>query len=95
MESIAALVKEYIGLVIYPLVALLLSLIFTRLAIILLPRFGYLDKPGGRHIHKHPIPRGGGIAVIIAFFSHLPVFCWRTPGRPAASVTSGSCFFRR
>lgn len=45
MESIAALVKEYIGLVIYPLVALLLSLIFTRLAIILLPRFGYLDKP--------------------------------------------------
>ena len=80
MESIAALVKEYIGLVIYPLVALLLSLIFTRLAIILLPRFGYLDKPGGRHIHKHPIPRGGGIAVIIAFFFALACFLLENPG---------------
>lgn len=45
-----------------------LSLVGTRLAIKLLPLIGLIDQPGGRHIHKKPVPRGGGVAVFIAFF---------------------------
>ncbi len=71
MESIAEIMQNYVGLVIYPLVALVLSLFLTRLALVILPRLGYLDKPGGRHIHERPIPRGGGIAVILSFFIAL------------------------
>lgn len=60
--------ENYAGLFIYPMLAIFLSLIFTYLCIRILPRLGYVDKPGGRHIHKNPVPRGGGIAVIFAFF---------------------------
>ena len=55
--------ENYAGLFIYPMLAIFLSLIFTYLCIRILPRLGYVDKPGGRHIHKNPVPRGGGIAV--------------------------------
>lgn len=27
-----------------------------------------VDQPGGRHIHKQPIPRMGGVAIVIAFW---------------------------
>ena len=47
---------------------LLLSLTFTYFAIKLLPHFGYIDIPGGRRQHEKPVPRGGGVAVWLAFF---------------------------
>ena len=53
---------------IFFLLSLGLSLVGTRFAIRLLPLIGLMDQPGGRHIHKTPVPRGGGIAVFIAFF---------------------------
>jgi UDP-GlcNAc:undecaprenyl-phosphate GlcNAc-1-phosphate transferase len=31
-------------------------------------RFGAIDLPGGRKIHKEPIPRLGGLAIFIAFY---------------------------
>ncbi len=58
----------------YSLVGFVLSLVGTRIAIAVLPCLGYIDKPGGRHIHKNPVPRGGGIAVIIAFFAALAAY---------------------
>ncbi len=67
LESGAVL---YVG---FPLTAFILSLLFTGLAVAVLPRLGYLDNPGGRHIHRKPVPRGGGIAVIAAFF--IVSFC--------------------
>ena len=66
--------QHYYPLFLYPFIALVLSLFLTKAAIYLLPMLGYVDKPGGRHIHKKPIPRGGGIAVIIAFFFALTIY---------------------
>ena len=66
--------EHYAGLFIFPVMALFLSLVFTGICIRLLPKLGYIDKPGGRHIHAKPIPRGGGIAVILAFFITLFFF---------------------
>ena len=53
---------------IYPLAAFALSLILTRICIAVLPRLGYMDIPKGRHIHKTPVPRAGGIGFILAFW---------------------------
>lgn len=36
-------------------------------------RFGVLAQPGGRHIHRAPIPRLGGIAVYLAFVAAVLV----------------------
>ncbi len=52
---------------VYFTLALVLSLAGTWVAIRVLPVLGFLDKPGGRHIHEKAVPRGGGIAVIFAF----------------------------
>ena len=56
---------------IYILPILLLSfitcIILTRTLIIMLPKWGLIDVPGERRQHKKNTPRGGGIAVLIAF----------------------------
>ena len=51
-----------------PATALLLSLMLTHAIIPFLKKCGMVDKPGNRHIHKTPCPRGGGIAIMTAFF---------------------------
>ena len=51
-----------------PLLGLLLSTVLTFLAIRVLPKFKMVDVPRGRHQHEKIVPRGGGIAVSIAFF---------------------------
>lgn len=52
----------------YPLAAVLVAMLGTRLCISILPRFGLIDLPRGRHQHERAVPRGGGIAIILAFF---------------------------
>lgn len=52
----------------YPLTAILLSMIGTRLCITVLPHIGLLDLPRGRHQHAKAVPRGGGIAIVLSFF---------------------------
>lgn len=81
--------QNYASLFIYPVVALFLSALLTWCAIRILPRFGYIDKPGGRHIHKRIVPRGGGIAVILAFFIALTLYTIETDVKGV-----GSLFFR-
>ncbi|AVM45559.1 hypothetical protein FYJ85_16140 [Victivallaceae bacterium BBE-744-WT-12] len=56
------------ALIIYPGIACILSLVLTRLCIGLLPRAGFVDMPDARRVHRKPTPRGGGIAIIAAFF---------------------------
>lgn len=56
------------ALIIYPGIACILSLVLTRLCIGLLPRAGFVDMPDARRVHRKPTPRGGGIAIITAFF---------------------------
>lgn len=52
----------------------------TRLCIAWLPRLGFIDLPDPRKIHHNPIPRGGGIAVIISFFCGLFAYTyWFAP----------------
>jgi UDP-GlcNAc:undecaprenyl-phosphate/decaprenyl-phosphate GlcNAc-1-phosphate transferase len=41
----------------------LLTLAMKRIA----PRVGFVDQPGGRKIHAHPKPLGGGVAIFWAF----------------------------
>jgi len=49
--------------------ALVLTLVLTRLGIWILPKLGMLAYPGGRHIHKEATPKGGGLAIAVAFFA--------------------------
>ncbi|GEM_PF-457185 len=49
-------------------IAFALSLALTRGLIVLLPKFGMVDKPDfSRHIHVIPTPRGGGLGFVITF----------------------------
>ena len=47
--------------------AFLLSVILTPITIFLLRRFGIVDKVSDDKLHNKPIPRGGGIAIFLAF----------------------------
>ena len=73
---------RYLDLLIYPPVAMLISGVLTWLCIRLLPRFGMVDIPHGRHDHAKPTPRGGGIAIIIAFFVTSVIFALKHPAQP-------------
>ena len=66
--------KYLIANSIYPLAAFAVSLILTRLCITVLPHLGYMDIPKGRHIHKKPVPRAGGIGFILAFWFAIMLF---------------------
>jgi UDP-GlcNAc:undecaprenyl-phosphate GlcNAc-1-phosphate transferase len=48
-------------------VALVVGLAATPIVRGLAISRGYLDQPGGRKIHKSPIPRVGGVAMVLAF----------------------------
>ena len=44
------------------------------------PGWGFLDRPGRRKIHQQPIPKGGGLALLIGFHAAcalLFLFPWR------------------
>jgi UDP-GlcNAc:undecaprenyl-phosphate/decaprenyl-phosphate GlcNAc-1-phosphate transferase len=72
------LIHKNLAYIIFPVMACFLSLVLTRLCIFILPKFGLVDHPGGRHIHKKITPKAGGLAIIIAFgltwliFLHSP-----------------------
>ncbi len=51
------------------------SLFLTRYCIKLFPRLGLVDNhTGGRHIHRHSVPRGGGLAMILPYCLGLLCF---------------------
>ena len=70
METLKFLISNSI----YPLAAFAVSLILTRICIIVLPHLGYMDMPKGRHIHKKPVPRAGGIGFILAFWFSILLY---------------------
>ena len=57
-----------------------LALILTPLVRALMTRLGAVDQPDARRVNRVPIPRGGGLAVIVSFFATLTVaYCvWPT-----------------
>ncbi len=56
----------YVGLFAAGLIALLFSLLLTPICARLLTRFGIVDQPSERRINKKPIPRGGGLALVVS-----------------------------
>ncbi len=70
METLKFLISNSI----YPLAAFAVSLILTRICIVVLPHLGYMDMPKGRHIHKKPVPRAGGIGFILAFWFSILLY---------------------
>lgn len=77
--------QYYANWIVYPGAAAVFSAFFTFFAIRLLPRLGYVDKPGGRHIHQRIVPRGGGIAIILSFFLVLGILALEQSG-PVAEL---------
>ena len=57
--------------------AALLALILFPIWIPLLRKFGILDRPNERKVHKTPVPRMGGVAIYVAFA--LPVCLFSLP----------------
>ncbi|MBO5940118.1 MAG: hypothetical protein J6R18_02855 [Kiritimatiellae bacterium] len=62
-----------------PYAGMFLSAFFLSLALTPIVRrvnyvLGMVDSPGGRRINKQPIPRGGGVAVIISFIVPIVLF---------------------
>jgi len=43
-------------------------MVLTRQCIKFLPKWGFIDMPDSRRVHVKPIPRGGGMAIIAAFY---------------------------
>jgi UDP-GlcNAc:undecaprenyl-phosphate/decaprenyl-phosphate GlcNAc-1-phosphate transferase len=52
-------------------VAAVLSAVLLSVVITMCHRSGLVDRPGGRHIHSTPVPRLGGVAVVLALASAL------------------------
>lgn len=49
------------------------SLVITRLVLVMAPRFGLVDMPGERSSHDRPVPRGGGLAMVLVYSVFV---CW-------------------
>lgn len=52
---------------------LVVSLLLTRVWVFCAARWGFVDRPGGRKMHRKPVPTAGGIAVFLAFHAACAV----------------------
>ncbi len=57
-----------------------LSAFFTGLAVTVLPKWGMMDIPRGRHQHERAVPRGGGIAIVLALAAGYGLYCFLQGG---------------
>jgi len=51
------------------IIALLVAVVATPLSMRLAQRFGAIDYPGARRVHRKPIPRLGGLAIYAGFWA--------------------------
>ena len=58
------------------LVTLLLSILLTLLMVKIAHKRAILDHPNERSSHAVPTPRGGGLAVVLSFYTALLFFAW-------------------
>jgi UDP-N-acetylmuramyl pentapeptide phosphotransferase/UDP-N-acetylglucosamine-1-phosphate transferase len=54
--------------------ALVISLVLTPLCRELVRKLGMIDQPDARRVHTKPIPRGGGLAVFLAYQALLGLY---------------------
>lgn len=67
------------------LTACVLSLVFTHCLIPILPKLGMLDVPkDNRRVHRAPVPRCGGIGMIVSFLICVLVYAWQFGGTKPA-----------
>ena len=62
--------------------ALALTLVLTPLVRTLNTRLGMVDRPDARRINKVPIPRGGGMALMVGVYVSYGLFTWLTGRAP-------------
>ena len=75
MHKLTPFFIKYSAYVLFPALSFVLALVLTRICIIVLPLFKMIDLPsGGRRIHQKEVPKGGGIALYIAFFTVWGIF---------------------
>src|SRR5579862_3581768 len=55
------------SLILLAVSALLFTLAFTPLCRIACTRLGWVDHPGNRKVHRTPVPRTGGIAILAGY----------------------------
>ena len=60
-------------LAILGIIATASALVLTRLLIYIMPKFGIVDVPSTRRIHKGATPRGGGLSFVIVLTILLPL----------------------
>ena len=72
------------------LTALMLAVGSTPAARWIAPRLGFMDLPGARRVHRHPIPRLGGAAIYLAAIVALLIFGEQFSIPQAVSVLLGA-----
>lgn len=72
--------------------AFVVSLAVSPVVLVGLRRWGVLDIPSHRSSHRHPTPRGGGIAVGIGATTAL-LTASSVPGRPKMGLLVAACGF--
>ncbi len=75
--------------------AFILTLVFTPVCRNLCLRAGWVDKPDSRKLHRKPIPRSGGVAIMLGYAVALIVVRLAPVGvsRPSTGLRfpSGRC----
>ena len=71
--------------------SLVATLIFTPIVREVNRHLGMVDKPDPRRINKVPIPRGGGLAIVLGIAVSYGLFLWAT-GRPGLFGVSNATF---
>ncbi|MBI3740937.1 MAG: hypothetical protein HY257_04170, partial [Chloroflexi bacterium] len=72
--------------------ALILSTLFTPLAIRFAARIGAMDRPAPRRVHDAPTPRLGGIPIFISFFGAVLISFFYPRSDPNESARLAGLF---
>lgn len=81
-------IPDYLRMTAAMLLACALSHRLTPAVRILAEKLGAVDQPGGRHIHRSPVPRMGGLAICAGFFAAALLLARLT--RPVAGLLLGA-----
>ena len=76
------LVNKLIELLAPAAVAGLLAWLLAPVSVWLAWRVGAIDEPGPRRVHDHPVPRLGGLAVVVSTVAVLAAGAWGVLGVP-------------